>query len=138
MGAWAEGAFDNDDAADWSLQFENADLQSGLRIIEDALNEAVAAGASDYLECDAGSRAVAAAELVAHIGGGTVRESSYNAEALQWAARLTPHADPSLAALAGRAVARVIAPDSELAELWDESGPSWRTSMTELRNRLQR
>ena len=40
MGAWAEGAFDNDDAADWAAQFDGADQEEGLRLIEDALRQA--------------------------------------------------------------------------------------------------
>lgn len=50
MGTWAEGAFDNDDAADWSLQFDGADQASGLRLIEDALKQATETGAGRYLE----------------------------------------------------------------------------------------
>jgi hypothetical protein len=50
MGTWAEGPFDNDDAADWSLEFEDTDEASGLRLIEDALNEAAGTGAGGYLQ----------------------------------------------------------------------------------------
>lgn len=137
MGTWAEGAFDNDDAADWSLQFEDADQASGLRLIEDALKQATEIGGDRYLESDAGARAVAAAELVAHIAGQPVRGTPYNEEALRWAARASPHARPSLIGLASRAVARVTGPESELAELWDRAEPSWRTSTTELAVKLQ-
>jgi hypothetical protein len=31
MGAWVVGGFQNDEAADWALEFENADLKAGLR-----------------------------------------------------------------------------------------------------------
>jgi hypothetical protein len=137
MGTWAEGPFDNDDAADWSLEFEHADELSGLRLIEDALNEAAGTGASGYLQCDAGARAVAAAALVAHIAGQPTPESPYNEVALRWATRVSAHARPSLAGLAAQAVTRVTGPGSELAGLWDEAGPSWRTSMTELAARLR-
>lgn len=137
MGTWAEGPFDNDDAADWSLEFEDADEASGLRLIEDALNEAAGTGAGVYLQYDAGARAVAAAELVAHIAGQPTLESPYNEVALRWATRVSAHARPSLAGLAAQAVTRVTGPGSELAGLWDEAGPSWRTSMTELEARLR-
>jgi hypothetical protein len=137
MGTWAEGAFDNDDAADWSWQFDGADEASGLQLIEDALKQAVEAGAARYLEIDVGARAIAAAGLVAHIAGHPVRETPYNEDALRWAARVSPHARPSLAGLARQAVVRVTGPESELAELWDEAESSWRTSMTELAFNLQ-
>ena len=57
--------------------------------------------------------------------------------AQRWLARVNPHAAPSLVDLAIRAVARVTGPESELAELWDEAGASWRTSMADLASRLQ-
>jgi hypothetical protein len=137
VGAWAEGAFDNDDAADWVLQFDGADQASGLRLIEDALKQAAETGADRYLEIDAGARAVAAAELVTHIAGQPVRQTPCNEDVLRWAAQVSPDALPSLADLARRGVARVAGPGSELAELWDEAGPSWRTSMAELASKLQ-
>jgi hypothetical protein len=37
MGAWGVGAFENDTAADWDLEFETADMAAGLRLITDAL-----------------------------------------------------------------------------------------------------
>jgi hypothetical protein len=36
MGAWGVGAFENDTAADWDLEFETADMAAGLRLITDA------------------------------------------------------------------------------------------------------
>jgi hypothetical protein len=57
MGTWGVGAFANDAAADWALEFRNADLEAGLRLIWDALN-----GDDDELR-------VAGAEMVAAING---------------------------------------------------------------------
>jgi len=62
MGAWGEGAFDNDDAADWSWEFENADLTAGLQLITDALSAAAQADDAAYLDERDGALAVAAAE----------------------------------------------------------------------------
>jgi hypothetical protein len=56
MGAWAEGAFDNDDAADWAAEFDGASQEAGLRLIVDALRQAAQTPAGDYLEIDAGHR----------------------------------------------------------------------------------
>lgn len=36
MGAWGVGPFENDDAADWALEFTDADLQAGLGIVRAA------------------------------------------------------------------------------------------------------
>jgi hypothetical protein len=57
MGTWGVGAFANDAAADWALEFKYTDLQAGLRLIRDTLN-----GDDDELR-------IAAAEMVAAING---------------------------------------------------------------------
>lgn len=137
MGAWGEGAFDNDDAADWAAQFDGADSEAGLRLIEDALRSAAQTGLDDYLESDIGAEAVAAAELVTGIVGQPPRTTPYNETALRWAARVSPDVAQPLVGLALRAIERVTGTGSELAELWDEAGPSWRASMTDLASRLR-
>jgi hypothetical protein len=138
MGAWGEGAFDNDDAADWSWEFENADLTAGLRLVTDALS-AIAAQADDaaYLDQRDGTLAVAAAELVASMNGQPIDESPYNETARQWIARVRPSTDAALTNLARRSVFRVTSQNSELAQLWDEAGSSsWRSAMSGLRDKL--
>ena len=137
MGAWADGAFDNDDAADWAVQFDGADQAEGLRLIEDALKQAAQTPSDGYLDGDAGAQAVAAAELLTCVAGQPARTTPYNESALRWAAGVSTDAAPPFAGLAARAVARVTGPRSELAALWDEAGTSWRASMTDLASRLQ-
>ena len=137
MAAWAEGAFDNDDAAGWAAQFDGADQETGLRLIEDALRQAAQASPDGYLDSDPGAQAVAAAELLTCVAGQPVPVTPYNESAIRWAGQASPHAAASLAALAIRAVERVTGPRSELASLWDEAGTSWRASMTNLASRLQ-
>lgn len=138
MGAWGEGAFDNDTAADWSWEFENADLAAGLRLITDALSTAAQADdRAAYLDADDGTRAVAAAELVASINGQPIAESPYNETARRWIARAQPRSDRSMTNLASRAISGVTAKYSELAQLWDETGSSsWRSAMSELQDKL--
>ena len=138
MGAWGEGAFDNDTAADWSWEFENADLAAGLRLITDALSAAAQADdRAAYLDAEDGTRAIAAAELVASINGQPIAESPYNETARQWIARAHPTSDPSRTNLARRAVSGVTTEYSELAQLWDETGSwSWRSGMSELQGKL--
>ena len=139
MGAWGTGAFDNDDAADWDQEFEDADQAIGLRLIADALGVAAAADGSDYLEAPEGSRAVAAAEAVVWVNGHASGEPAYNQTARDWIARTGPSSDARLTDLARRAVRRVASENSELAELWDESETtSRRSAIDELQGALDR
>jgi len=130
MGAWGEGPFDNDTAGDWVFQFEQADQASGLNHIEAALAGAAGVGPDDYLDSDAGVEALAAAELVAAMRGVAVERSPYNEHAIDWVARTSPVADQALVDLASSALDRVVAANSELAQLWDEAeSTSWRGSV---------
>jgi len=139
VSAWGAGAFDNDDAADWDLDFENADQATGLKLIADALTAAAQADSSIYLDAPDGSRAVAAAEAVASINKQLLDESAYNQRVRQWITRTGPGPEARLTELARRAVQRVTSQNSELAQLWDESGPSsWRSTIDELRAALDR
>jgi hypothetical protein len=136
MGTWGEGAFENDAAADWSWEFEIADLAAGLQLITDALS-AIAQADTPYLDDRDGVLAVAAAELVASINGQPIDASPYNETARQWIARAHPSPNPPLTNLARVAVSRVTSPTSGLAELWDEAGSAeWRSAMGALRDKL--
>ena len=136
MGAWGEGAFDNDEASDWAWSFDDiTEAAPGLAIIESALRDATADPSAE-LDADAGSIAVAAAELVAFVAGRPGVESPYNESPRAWVASARPSASPELVALAVTALEQVTGANSELAELWDESGPEWRAAIAELRSRL--
>jgi hypothetical protein len=130
MGAWGEGPFDNDTAADWVFEFGEADEQGGLHQFQSALAGAAGVGGDDYLEADPGIEGVAAAEMVAAIRGVAVERSVYNEAALEWVSRTNPVSDQALVDLAVTALERIVASKSELAELWEESGSaSWRASV---------
>lgn len=130
MGTWGEGPFDNDTASDWVFAFEEADKASGLNLIETTLLGAESVEVDDFLDSEAGSEAIAAAELVAAIRGLSVERSPYNEGGLDWVARTAPTADRLLVDLAIGALNRVVAANSELAQLWEESGSrSWRGSV---------
>jgi len=132
MGAWGEGPFENDTAADWVFEFEQADLESGLTHVQVALDGAAGVGSADYLDSDAGAEALAAAELVAAMRGAAIEKSPYNEAAIDWVARTSPVADQALVDLAVHALDRVVADNSELAQLWDEAEPtSWRAAVEE-------
>jgi hypothetical protein len=133
MGAWGEGAFENDAAVDWSQGFFEADLEYGLLLVEQALGDVAYAGDEDLVEADDGRKAVAAAELVAAMLDLPVDRPDYN-DAFDWVDRTSPTADEVLVALAVRALDRLVAPHSELAELWNEAGStSWPQSIQERR-----
>ena len=127
MGAWDEGPFSNDTAADWADAFEDADLNVGLQLVTDALSAAADTETGTYRDSDVGCEAVAAAELVVAMRGVSIEESPYNEAAVAWLRTAEPTASSELVSLAARALDRVAGPGSELAELWQEAGSSsWR------------
>ncbi|MFY1595255.1 DUF4259 domain-containing protein [Micromonospora sp. WMMD737] len=119
MGTWAAGPFDNDAAADWCADLDEATPERRPRLVELALREAVREG--DFLDSWPGAKAVAASAVVAaHLPGGPPVDSAYAPDFLTAGGRLTLTAE--LPALALRALDRVLADGSELAELWEEAG----------------
>lgn len=130
MGAWGSGPFENDDAGDWVYDLEGADDMS---LIHDALDVAGAA----YLDAGEGAVAVAAATVVA--AGLGLRRDGLSDEVTAWLDDHSRLVQPADAALAVRALERVLAERSEIAELWDEAGDaSWRASIRALQADLNR
>ncbi|TJZ46082.1 DUF4259 domain-containing protein [Streptomyces piniterrae] len=133
MGTWGTDPFDGDAAADFAGELDDlADGAERLAAIRAAL--AAAVEESDYLEAPEGEVAVAAAALVAAgRPGGRPVDVVYGPKGAI--------AEPSeeLAELAASALERVLAADSEIAELWDDSdaGPQWRASVGALRTTLR-
>jgi hypothetical protein len=138
MGAWGEEPFENDDAADWSYAFDTLDAGGGVAYLRAAL--AVAAGAHEDEEIEApdGSIAVAAADVVERVRRGAALPETYGAAVTAWASRTAPELTAVDVELAAAAVQRVLGPSSELAELWDDAGPEWRTVTEALAARLNR
>ncbi len=119
MGTWAAGPFDNDTAADWCGDLDDAAPQERPALVERALR--VALDADGYLDSDLGVEAVAAAAVVAaHLPGAPAVDSAYAPDFLTAGARLD--LSERLRSLAVRALDRVVADDSELAGLWAEAG----------------
>ena len=129
MGAWGSGPFENDDAADWAWELEEAPDHGVLRA---ALEAAI--GERGYLDSREGANAVAAAAVTASAVDGDVEGLSD--EVIDYIRRVgRPDAD--LAEQARRALDRV-GRDGELAELWDETDdPSWREGLASLDRRLR-
>jgi hypothetical protein len=131
MGAWGSGSFDNDDAMDWVSGLTDASSD----VVREALTPIASAG-DQYLQAPDCSMAVAAAEAVAAARGHP--NAALPEEVAAWVA-MEPAVARDLVALATAAVDRILT-NSELKELWDESGTpdEWRTAMSDLRERLVR
>lgn len=111
MGAWANGPFDNDDALDFIDDLAEApEWRTVVQALDYVTRQA------GYLEAPEGSIAVAAAAIVAaSVGDVTILPDNHRE--LKAALGAPPQ---GVAALARSALARVVAPASELDELWQE------------------
>jgi hypothetical protein len=161
MGAWGTDTFADDGAMDWVGEFLDAEegmpsdddeepsTKEGLIIT--ALSNLSEAGASEYVEADDATKALAAAEvLAAWIGkpSATLREAGRGTKStagntlgqlMGWIAttRSPLKNSKELRSAASKAVSRVL--KSELAELWEESdsGAEWRQGVKDLEIRLR-
>ncbi|WP_030393148.1 DUF4259 domain-containing protein [Kitasatospora purpeofusca] len=133
MGTWDIGHFDNDTAADFCAGLDEAAAGDREGVLRRVLTLAADTGAEEYLDFDEAVEAVAAAALVAsQCPGGEPVTSAYGPD------EPLPEFAVDLRPIAASALDRVLADESELAELWDESedGPAWRRAVQELREVL--
>lgn len=131
MGTWDIGHFDNDSAADFCGGLDDAAPGERGSVLRSALLGAVRA--EEFLDFDEAVEAVAAAALVAaQCPGGAAVTSAYGPK------EPVPPLAVELRPLAVEALDRVVAAESELAELWDETaeGPAWREGIRGLREVL--
>lgn len=128
MGTWGHGTFHNDDAADWLYELE----EGGLDVVDAALQAVTLGG---YLAAPDCCTALAAAEVVAAMRGRGAPDLPRDLQAWVKERRAPPSA--GLVERAQKAVAAVLA-DSELAELWRESGQfaAWEVVVRDLAGRL--
>ncbi|MFH8701874.1 DUF4259 domain-containing protein [Streptomyces chartreusis] len=131
MGTWDIGPFDNDTAADFGGDLDEAAMEEREAMIRSALKRA--ADRADFLVTSDGERAVAAAALVAaqHPDGELTCSNYGPSEPL-------PKLSADLRTLAVDALDLVVSEQSELAELWGDAanGPKWRHDITRLRDVL--
>ncbi|MFB7037584.1 MULTISPECIES: DUF4259 domain-containing protein [unclassified Streptomyces] len=131
MGTWDIGPFDNDTAADFAGDLDEATVEEREPMIRRVLE--LAAGPADYLVTPDAERAVAAAALVVaqHPDGEPACSNYGPSEPL-------PLLPADLRTLAVDALDRVVAERSEIAELWDEAadGRRWRRDIARLRDVL--
>lgn len=134
MGAWGVLAFDNDTACDWKYGLDDVD---DLSLVESAFDELEEVG-GEYLDQDLACHALAACEVIARLRGKPGYTNSFTEGVDEWVAAHNIQPSPALIKRAFAAIDRVLADDSELRELWDESADSaeWCAGVQDLRKRL--
>lgn len=118
MGTWGAGVFENDETMDFLWEVE----EGGIDSLRDALDQVIDAGGR--AESWAESTAVAAAALIAAAYDGRLDLLPEEASAVLGAVVPAILDDPALRERARRAVLLVLTGDSELLELWRDSGES--------------
>ncbi len=129
---WGSGPFENEHAA----AFVQEVVADGPAAVQEAF-EVVLDPDVDFVEAEEGQRALAAAGvLAAALGGDT--SAVIDAGLRAWIAE-ADHTDLApLRSLAAEALKRVLGPDSELPELWEDSGgaEAWYADSERLRSVL--
>ncbi|ALG13567.1 DUF4259 domain-containing protein [Kibdelosporangium phytohabitans] len=119
MGAWGTGAFDNDDAADFAGDLNDADPGERPGLIREALE--AAADNDDYLAASTASAAIAAAAVVAsQQPDGPEVDSVYGPEFLTDGDSVD--LPEEFADLGVRAITRILSDESEWRDLWEDAG----------------
>lgn len=134
MGAWGTGIFENDDVLDWKADLLDSD---DIELIEETIEEVLE---EEYIESDLASNALGAIEVLAALQGKPGQEilnSQSNTEDLYEWIEAHKGKGKNLISKAKRAMKK-IKKDSELQELWEESGEysSWLNTLNDLESRL--
>ena len=118
MGTWGLGPFDNDTAADWAGDLDDAAAADRPALIREALDAALKP--QEYLDGDDAAVAIAAAAVVAATQpGGPELDNNYGPDADTVSALAL---GPDLRILASRALLRALDEESEWRELWEDAG----------------
>jgi hypothetical protein len=135
MGTWLVDSFGNDDACDWADGLEEV---NDLSLVEDAI-EAVLAFGNEYVEAPEATAAIAAIEVIARLQGNWGERSAYSLNTDMWVEEHKLLEPPkSLVQKAHLVIERILAENSELNELWQESDEytAWLESIAELKSRV--
>ena len=135
MGAWGHRNFENDSAMDFVGDFLESPTETAL---SDALAIVIDASAEEqYIEVEEASAALAAAEMVAAANGRGSSDFPQELSALLKKTGFVPN--EKLMKKARKAVS-VVLKESELQELWAESGEpnEWQDVQTDLLARLSK
>jgi hypothetical protein len=128
VGAWDSGPFDNDDAADFAAELDEADPNQRILLLREALQAALDSDDEDT-EDETFPRAVAAAAVIAATRVDTGSDSGYAPKFLSSDDPITVPED--LVELAVLTLDKLADGDSEYAELFGEAG-----TIESLRNAL--
>jgi hypothetical protein len=131
MGAWSAESFGNDTACDWSYGLEDVD---DLSLVGQSF-EAVLDEGDEYLDSDVACEAIAACEVIARLKGNWGRRDSYSEPVDQWVESHKIIPPDNLVQTALAVIGRILGPDSELRELWEDSS-EWPKAMEDLRARV--
>ena len=134
MGAWGLGSFENDDACDF---LADATESGDLSLIREVLDNVLTS--TEYVEAPDACQAIVAAEIIAAALGHPTLAAQQEEELTSWLSRIRPTIDKELANQASDALTRILAPNSELRELWEETDDfsDWQASVKELGQQLQ-
>lgn len=132
MGTWSHEPFGNDSANDWAYDLED---QTDFSLVAQAIQKVLDNG-NDYLDSDVAVEAVAAAEVLAKALGRGTQADAYTEKVDTWLKSLAVKPFPDLLSKAQAALTRIMGPDSELRELWEESDDfqSWQSSIKALQS----
>lgn len=133
MGAWSEDTFGNDQACDWVGEFLS---DPSLAAVREAIE--VVAENTDYLESDEAQECLAASEVIARLQGKWGTRDSYSEDLDHWIEENSMAVPEELKDLASAAIDRILGPESELQQLWDEGDgyEAWHTAVESLRERV--
>ena len=134
MGTWAVDSFGNDDACDWTYELEKA---KDLSPVEDALNVVLNSG-DEGVESSEATEAIAAIEVLARLQGNWGKRSAYSERLDNWVEANKIKPSTALVQKAHLAIECILAENSELKELWQDSDEyeAWLASVNDLKNRV--
>jgi len=134
VGTWSHEPFGNDTANDWAYDLEN---HKDFRHVSQAITSVLENG-DDYLDADLAVEAIAASEVLAKALGRGTQSDAYTEKVDAWLTSLTVTPPPELLLQASHALDRILAPDSELRELWEESDDfqTWESSVKALHSAI--
>lgn len=119
MGAWSHEPFGNDQACDWAAELAES---TGFAIIEKAFDQVIADQNEEFIDADTVCEAHAAAEVLAHILGQGTENLDFLGDISGWIEKLPVQPSAALIQKALNALNISMQENSELNELWQESG----------------
>jgi hypothetical protein len=134
MGAWAADTFGNDTACDWT---DGLEIVDDLSLVRQTFGAVLNVG-DEYLDGDVACEGLAACEVIARLKGNWGLRNAFSETLDNWveAHKIKPPEDLVQSALA--VIDRILAPPSELLELWEEGdGTEWLVAVRDLPDRVR-